>query len=80
MPLPAEPALAFFVREAWPSPTSGAGITEGRLATSDRLLITSQMNEGGVIFGDGIEADHLAFSWGQTAAVRIARDRLRLLR
>ena len=80
MPRPAEPALAFFVREAWPSPTSGASLTEGRLETSDQLLITSHMNESGVIFGDGIEADHLAFNWGQTAAVRIASDRLRLLR
>jgi hypothetical protein len=37
------------------------------------------MNESGVIFGDGIEADHLAFNWGQTASVRIASARLRLL-
>jgi NAD kinase len=80
MPRPAEPALAFFVREAWPSPTSGASLTEGRVEASDQLLVTSQMNERGVIFGDGIEADHLAFNWGQTAAVRIAPDRLRLLR
>lgn len=80
MPLPTEPALAFFVREAWPSPTSGATLTEGRVEASEQLLITSQMNEGGVIFGDGIEADHLAFNWGQTAAVRVASNRLRLLR
>lgn len=80
MPLPAEPALAFFVREAWPSPTSGASLTEGRLEASDQLLITSQMNDSGVIFGDGIEADHLAFNWGQTVAVRIASEQLRLFR
>ena len=79
MPRPTEPALAYFVREAWPSPTSGATLVEGRIEASDRLLVTSQMNESGVIFGDGIEADHLAFSWGQTASVRTASEQLRLL-
>ena len=80
MPHPTEPALAFFVREAWPSPISGAGLTESRLEATDQLLVTSQMNDGGVIFGDGIEADHLDFGWGQTVAVRVASERLRLIR
>lgn len=80
LPAPDEPALAFFVREAWPSVDSGAGVIEGRLDPSTVLEVTSEMNAGGVIFGDGIETDRLEFSWGRRAAVRVASERLRLLR
>ena len=38
------------------------------------------MNDGGVIFGDGIETDRLEFSWGRHLAVRVASERLRLVR
>ena len=31
LPAPAEPALAYFVREAWPSAASGTRLTEGRV-------------------------------------------------
>jgi hypothetical protein len=80
MPEPAEVALAFFVREAWPSVAYGATITEGRLEGSASLDVTSEMNVGGVVFGDGIEGDRLEFSWGRHLAVRIATERLRLIR
>ena len=80
MPAPAEAALAFFVREAWPSVTSGATVTEGRLEAATALDVTSEMNAGGVIFGDGIETDRLEFSWGRHLAVRVASERLRLVR
>jgi len=71
--------LAFFVREAWPAGTYGAGITEGRLQDGMELLITSGLDDGGVIFGDGIEADRLEFRCGVTARTRVARERLRLV-
>jgi hypothetical protein len=80
MPEPGERALAFFVREAWPSVASGATITEGRLEGSAALDVTSEMNAGGVVFGDGIEGDRLEFTWGRHVAVRIATERLRLIR
>jgi hypothetical protein len=37
------------------------------------------MNQGGTIFGDGIEADRLEFGWGRRVDVRVAEGRLRLV-
>jgi hypothetical protein len=79
MPAPEEPALAFFVREAWPSVTSSATLTEGRLEGGVPLSITSEMNQGGTVFGDGIEADRLEFGWGRRVEIRVAEQRLRLV-
>jgi hypothetical protein len=79
MPAPEESALAFFVREAWPSVRSGATLTEGRLEAAAVLGVTSEMNSGGVVFGDGIEADRLEFGFGRRLEVRVAKERLRLV-
>jgi hypothetical protein len=78
LPEPVEPALAFFVREAFPSVATGATITEGLLATGDVLGVTSEMNDDGVVFGDGIEDDRLSFGWGVRASVSVAREKLQL--
>jgi NAD kinase len=80
LPAPAEGRLAFFVREAWPSRWTQAELTEGLLEAKTALEITSEMNEDGVIFGDGIEADRFEFGWGMRATVGIAERRLRLLK
>jgi NAD kinase len=77
LPEPTEPALAFFVREAWPSSWTGAELVEGRVASG--LELVSELDEGGVCFGDGIEDDRLDLGWGRTATVSIARERLRLV-
>lgn len=79
MPAAGERALAFFVREAWPSVATGASLTEGRIEADGALAISSEMNEGGVAFGDGIEADRLEFGWGRRLDVRVAPERLRLV-
>jgi hypothetical protein len=79
MPGPVEPALAFFVREAWPSPATGTTLTEGILARPAELRVTCELGEGGVVFGDGIEADRLELDWAQEVRIGVAERRLRLV-
>jgi hypothetical protein len=79
LPAPGEARLAFFVREAWPSETYGADVTEGIIDDGAELLVTSALDEGGVVFGDGIESDRLEFRWGVSARIGVARERLRLV-
>lgn len=74
---PTDRALTWFVREAWPSPTTGNAHTEGTL-TDGELLLTAESDHL-VVFGDGIESDCLPLSWGQTLRVRIADQTLRLV-
>jgi hypothetical protein len=79
LPGPGEPRLVFFVREAWPAGTYGADLTEGIIDDGAELLVTSALDDDGVIFGDGIEGDRLEFRWGVTARIRVAAERLRLV-
>jgi len=78
LPEPTEPRLVFFTREAWPSATTGTSCTQGELTVGQELHITSRMNDGGVIFGDGIEADCLEFNWGRRVSIALARQKLRM--
>jgi hypothetical protein len=73
---PDEPAAMFLVREPWPSRATGASLVQGRLEGETSLLIVSRMNEGGVVFADGIEGDRLDFAWGRTLQVSVARQQL----
>jgi NAD kinase len=79
MPTPTEPVLSWFVREAWPSPTTGTSLTEGLLddAVSATVAVES---EHLVAFGDGIESDALRLDWGQNVVLRVAAQGLRLVR
>jgi hypothetical protein len=79
LPDPSEEALAFFVREAWPSPSSGTDLTEGRLDWNSHLEIISEMDDGGVVFGDGIEADRIELLWGQKLLIGLSRTQLNLV-
>jgi len=79
LPEPVDRTLAFFVREAFPSVATGVGLTAGHVPESDALEVISEMNDGGVIFGDGMEGDRLEFGWGQTVRVRVAKTRLALV-
>jgi NAD kinase len=72
LPNPVDKKLAFFVREAFPSGVTGTEVTCGLIERGRALAVVSEMNEGGVIFGDGMEDDRLDFAWGQRLKVQAA--------
>jgi NAD kinase len=74
---PTAPRLGLLVREAWPSPATGTEIVSG-LIESDPVVVTSEMDDGGTIFADGIETDHLLFGWGRRVSIGISSRRLAL--
>ncbi|MGC4001458.1 MAG: NAD+ kinase [Anaeromyxobacter sp.] len=80
LPGAADAALALFVREPFPSKASGTTLDGARLDAPEGATVVSEMNEGGVIFADGIEDDRLEFAWGVTARVGVAEERLRLVK
>lgn len=79
LPGPTDGRLAFFVREAFVSRSSGATLTAGVLEPGQSLEVVSEMNEGGVVFGDGIEKDYLPFGWGKRLTVRRSERTLNLV-
>ncbi len=70
---------AFFSREPWPSRTSGASLRSGVISDVVPLGIQSRINDGGVIFADGIEQDFLGFDWGAVVSIQMAEARLQLV-
>ncbi|MDP9984485.1 NAD kinase [Pseudarthrobacter oxydans] len=78
LPAPTDPRLAWFVREAWPSPITGASLTEGMLAAGEALRVTVASDQL-VVFGDGMEYDRLTASWGQEILVQLGERPLRLV-
>ena len=79
LPAPGSPELVFFVREAFPSVATGTSLTGGVVGAGASLGVRSEMNDGGVAFGDGIEDDHIDFHWGQEVTVRAAEAPLLLV-
>ncbi len=77
LPGPLEEALAWFVREAWPSPATGTAWTQGRLESGDALRLVAEGDL--VVFGDGLESDRLRVGWGQQIVVRTAAQHLSLV-
>jgi hypothetical protein len=59
---------------------TGTSIQDGLIQREGVLQVVSNMNEGGVIFGDGIEDDRIPFHWGMTAEIRVAALQLQLVR
>lgn len=79
LPNPEDAALVFFVREAFPSVSTATNLCEGCIAPNTTLDIISENNEGGVIFGDGIESDFLNFDWGQRVRIEACQHRCRMV-
>ena len=77
LPLQSSTDLAWFVREAWPSPWTGTTLTSGLLRGGELVLRCE--SDQLVAFGDGIEADNLRLGWGQEATVRLAPTALMLV-
>lgn len=80
LPLPCQRALAFFVREPFPSVSTGTRVDGALVPSGEALHVVSEMDEGGVVFGDGIETDRIDFAWGTSLRVEVATERLRLVR
>jgi hypothetical protein len=70
--------LAWFVREAWPSPVTGASLTAGVLPAGSSLVVQVE-SDALVVFGDGLEADRVTATWGQTVRVAVSDRHLRLV-
>jgi NAD kinase len=65
-------ALAFAVREPFPSRHSAATLLFGSVTEASPLQLVSWMPDNGVIFSDGIETDRLEFNSGIRATVEVA--------
>jgi NAD kinase len=76
---PTDAAGAFLVREPWPSRHSGASLRAGLVADGAQISLASRINDGGVIFADGIEQDFLRFDWGTEVTLSVAAQRLNLV-
>lgn len=73
-----EEKALFLAREPWPSNVSGCTLTAGQIDAQTSLSMFSRMDEGGVIFADGIEKDFLRFDWGLEANITISDRALNL--
>ena len=75
---PCDARLGLFVREPFPSIATGTAISARQIERKHAVTVTSRMNEGGIIFADGIEKDHLLFDWGRIASISVADQHLNL--
>lgn len=77
LPAPTDARLLWFVREAWPSPATGTSLVAGELERGQGLRLTVESDRV-VVFGDGMEADALELTWGQSVRLGVADASLRL--
>ncbi|MER5729908.1 hypothetical protein ABT084_16465 [Streptomyces sp. NPDC002138] len=78
LPAPSDQRLLWFVREAWPSATTGTTKVAGVMERGQGLQLTVESDRI-VVFGDGMEADALELTWGQSVRLGIAATSLRLV-
>lgn len=78
LPEPTEERLAWFVREAWPSPVTGTSWTEGTIDAGQSISLIVESDRL-VAFSDGVESDAIVLSWGQRITVGLSGLTLRLI-
>ncbi len=79
LPRPDEARLVWFVREPFPSVATGTKLNAGQLVEQQRLVLWSEMQQGGTVFADGIEEDRLEFLSGHRLQISITERRLKLV-
>ena len=79
LPAPEEPRVAWFVREPFPSVSTGTSLDHGFADEETPLTLVSEMGEGGALFADGIESDRIELPGGCGVRIGIAATRLRLV-
>jgi hypothetical protein len=70
--------LGWYIREAWPSRSTGRTLTAGLIGEGERLEFVVE-SDTLVAFGDGIEDDYLSIGWGQRLTVGVSERRLNLV-
>ncbi len=76
---PEDRRAVYFTREPWPSNSTGSDLVFGEIDHEAGLSLVSRMNDGGVIFADGIEQDYLRFDWGIQASIALSDRTLNLV-
>lgn len=71
--------LLFVVREPYASVNTQVELGFGRIDPQNPLIIESQMTGNGVIFSDGIEADHLEFNTGYSVKIGLAPEQAQIV-
>ena len=67
--------LIFQVREPYPSKFTQADIVFGKILDDEKLVITSNMSENGVVFSDGVIDDTIDFNAGMEITIGVS-DRI----
>ena len=67
--------LIFQVREPYPSKFTQADIVLGKILDNEKLVITSNMSENGVVFSDGVIDDTIDFNAGMEITIGVS-DRI----
>lgn len=78
LPGPESRELCWYIREAWPSRSTGRTLTAGLIADGQTLEFVVE-SDTLVTFGDGIEDDYLAVGWGQRLSIAVSERRLNLV-
>ena len=74
------PAVTIAIRgQAASMDDAFSAMAYGLMSRGEDVTLLSHMNDGGVVFADGMEEDRLEFSWGKTLRVSIADKTLNLV-